>query len=919
LKHPYGGRGFNKWATNKKTAARGKTLQKRQRLQKKQRLRFLLITSGLVTVWALTALPVVVWSQESEEGWMTISQINALPYKAPATGAGSSGVARAGDVVTSSSPFVPPALSGSAAATSQSAMNGAAINGERARVRDEDIYLDVTLNGEAREDMYPFQQLPSGSLIIRVDDLRSIGLLPVKAATDREGFVDLDRLPNVTYLIRDGNIVDFITTDAAALAPYAIALSGWANAANLAPLDADMRAQSDLTGVLNYSFYADTGGKEFGRIKHLNGISGMLEGRISGKFGTVFTSQLLSYRPDYHDKFETIRLESYWNYSDEERMLTYQAGDVITRSLPWSRSTRMGGFQLRRNFSLREDLLTTPMPSITGSAALPSTVDVYINNAQVATHDVPAGPYSLTNMPIISGANNARIIVRDATGRETVTNMDFFSHSDLLAKGLLDFSFEAGMPRRNFGIKSADYSGDFMVSATARYGLSDRITLEGHAEAGKDFFNAGIGSTLSIADIGAVSLAGSTSAYRSANGQQLYAGVQLQKWGFHFNARTQRSYGDYHDMASIVDARARRNDTDRMRARFGFVSNYDRYGAVRPPKAINQLSLSTNLRFDPTTISAAYTEIDHFHREDSRFLSISASRIFVPRVYAYANAYLDLKNSKGYGIFAGLSVNFDNNISASVNSTTNHRGTSVTSQLTRSMGSKVGDYGLSVRDTEGQQTQRGVEGRYRAKFATVAASVEQYNQDSWRATAQADGALVFADGSVTPAQRLHNSFAVVNAGMGGVGIYANNSYFDKTWRNGRLVVPDLYAHRTSTIKLDMETLPVDALVESTEIKLRPRERSGVIVNFGASADSYAYVALTDAQGRPIETGSYAQIEGSDLGFDVGYDGMGILPLEGVKLPARLQVQVGDNRACQAVVPANINRGVSAGTQTLRCE
>jgi len=849
-----------------------------------------------------SCLPFGVLAQEAETGWMTISQINALPYQDTSSPAQGNTPPPTAEIVTST----PPADFSTA-------------NIAARRVRDNDIYLDVTVNGEWRQDMYAFQQLPSGSLVIRADDLRLLGLMPQRAATDKQGWVDLDRLQNVTYLIRDENIVDFITADESALAPFTASLTSWSGAADLGYLDEEARAQSDLTGVLNYSLYANTGQRDFGDLKHLNGISGTFDGRISGKFGTLFTSQLMHYRPDSHDKFDTVRLESYWNYSDQERMLTYQAGDIITRSLSWSRSTRLGGFQLRRNFSLREDLLTTPMPSINGSAALPSTVDVYINNARVATRDVPTGPYSLTNMPIISGVNDARIIVRDAMGRETVTNMAFFSDAQMLGKGLFDFSLEAGVPRRNFGTKSGDYSGDFMVSGTLRYGLSDRITVATHTEAGKDFFNGSIGSTLSLADVGAVTLAGSTSVYRSQAGQQLYAALQLQRWGFYFNASTQRSYGNYHDMASVVDARARQRESSWNGLGSSFFDDYYRYGAIRPPKAINQLSLSTNLRFDPTTVNIAYTEIDNWEAEDSRFLSISASRNLGARIQAYANAYIDLKDSDAYGIFGGISVSFDNKISASVNSTTNHEGTSITTQVSRAMSSKVGDWGLAVRDTEGKQTQRGVDGRYRAKFATVAASVEQYNGESWRATAQADGALVFADGGVTPTQRVYNSFAVVNAGAANVGIYANNNYFDKTWRNGRLIVPDLYPYRTSSVKLDVDSMPVDMLVETTEIKVRPAYRSGVVVNFGASNDSYAHVTLLNPQGRPIEAGSYAVIAGSDRGFDIGYDGMGVLPLEGVSLPVTLSVQMSGDRYCQVQVPASIQRGVSAGTQTLSCQ
>jgi len=785
----------------------------------------------------------------------------------------------------------------------------------------DEIYLDVTVNGEGRPEMFSFRQLPDGTLMMQADELRAAGILPVKSATDKEGWVNLAQLPRVTYAIRDDNIVDFVTTDETALAPYVDSLSPWVTPSNYRLREQIPPAQSDLTGVLNYSFYANTGSESFGSMTELDSLSATLEGRVSGKFGVISTSELFRYLPNMDSKFKSIRLGTYWRYSDEDRLLTYQVGDVISRSLPWTRSARLGGFQLRRNFSLRNDLIVQPMPSVTGSAALPSSVDVYVNNARVATRDVPTGPYSLTDMPIISGANDARIVVRDAMGRETVTNMAFFSTSEMLSKGTIDFSAEIGAPRRNFGLKSGDYAGDVMASGTLRYGVSDRFTVEAHSEAGRDFFQAGLGGTVSFGSVGSLSLSGSSSIYRSQTGQQLYASLQLQRWGFYFNARTQRTYGDYNDIASVVDRRAAATNRFLPIPGSGTVINPGTYtyADMRLPKAVNQVSLSTNLRFDPTTINLAYTEIDNWESSDSRFASLSLSRNLTQRAYIYASAYVDVQDSDRYGIFGGLSVSYDNNMMGSTGITSNSDGTSVTTQVGKSIGDKVGDYGWALRDTEGSRRQRSLEGRYRAKFATFAASVEQYDEEFWRGTAQAEGALIFADGAVTPAQNVHDSFALVNAGVGNISVYSNNNYYGKTWRNGRLVVPNLSAYSSTSLKIDLDEMPVDTLIESSEMKVRPAYQSGVVVDFGGSSSSnYAYVSLLDPNGQAIPPGSYAELVGSEAGFDVGYDGLGIISLEGVSLPATLRVQVSANEYCEAVVPGSVGAGVSAGRQTLTC-
>lgn len=80
-----------------------------------------------------------------------------------------------------------------------------------------------------------------------------------------------------------------------------------------------------------------------------------------------------------------------------------------------------------------------PLPELSGSAAVPSTVDVYVDNAQRASRSVPSGPFSITNLPIITGAGTARLVVRDALGRETVSETPFYASSDLWLRDLQIF------------------------------------------------------------------------------------------------------------------------------------------------------------------------------------------------------------------------------------------------------------------------------------------------------------------------------------------------------------------------------------------------------------------------------------------------------------------------------------------------
>ena len=145
------------------------------------------------------------------------------------------------------------------------------------------------------------------------------------------------------------------------------------------------------------------------------------------------------------------------------------------------RSVYFGGIQWATNFSLSPGYITQPIPTIGGQSRAPSTVELYINDALRQTSQVPTGPFTIDNFPQITGSGQARIVVRDLLGRETVLVQDFFSSTSLLRKGLSDYSFEAGAVRRNLGIDSANYGAGFVGPVAPR--PDHDFTVETRAEA----------------------------------------------------------------------------------------------------------------------------------------------------------------------------------------------------------------------------------------------------------------------------------------------------------------------------------------------------------------------------------------------------------------------------------------------------
>ena len=161
------------------------------------------------------------------------------------------------------------------------------------------------------------------------------------------------------------------------------------------PLDAD------TTGaVVNYTLFgsAIADQSDFGAAwRTRSNFSAAFDGRAFGPFGVFSQSGLMNNA--ISPATQSVRLESTWCYSDTESLRTYRAGDIVSGGLSWTRSVRLGGVQVQRNFGLRPDLVTLPMPQYSASAALPSTVDIFVNNVRGYSGAVAPGPFQIPESP----------------------------------------------------------------------------------------------------------------------------------------------------------------------------------------------------------------------------------------------------------------------------------------------------------------------------------------------------------------------------------------------------------------------------------------------------------------------------------------------------------------------------------------
>ena len=755
------------------------------------------------------------------------------------------------------------------------AMVGAVFCSDRSRADQEgrNLQLDVVINGASIKMIASFFLFEKNRIGATPQELKEIGLR-LGGSHDPDEIVLLDDIPTVSYDYLERTQTIRITVDDRYRVGQTFDLSG----ANAEPL---VRTQAGWGGVLNYDLLSSSSDMRSFFVSTGNSLT--LDGRAFSPYGTFEQSVIV--RSGFGQPDEVDRLDTSFRYSDQQRMITYTAGDTINGGLAWSRPVRIGGFQAQSNFLLRPDLITMPLPSLGGSAAVPSTVDVYVNNMKTFTQEVAAGPFSVNNVPLVSGSGNAELVIRDAAGHETRSTSPFYASPSLLAPGLTGWSVEAGLPRLSYGSDSDAYVNSPIGSATLRRGIFDWMTVEGHAEAAAGLANAGGGAVIRTGNIGIAGAALSASTGNGNSGLQTYFSYETRLFGLSISASSQHTFGAYEDLASTT-ARLSIYTVNPLQNFFGFFSypppgylaaaNAAIYTSARPPLALDRITFSAPLPIDQkTNLSASFIHLMDSSGTLSNIATATLTRSLPLNASFFATVFRDFGTTKNTGAFAGLTIPFGPSASVLAGVSKGPGGLTGSVDAVQSLGPEPGSYGWRVREADGVVTDRLASVSYRSNYGMIQAGVSETNSVS-SAALELRGSITSMDGDIFLSNWVDDGFAVVNVGAPGVTVLHENRPAGVTDSQGMLLVPTLSAYQKNKIEVDPVSLPVDAEIESTHEVVTPADRAGALVKFRVRSDrSSALVTFVRADGSFVPAGARGRIDGGDE-FVVGYDGQAFI-------------------------------------------
>ncbi len=490
----------------------------------------------------------------------------------------------------------------------------------------------------------------------------------------------------------------------------------------------------------------------------------------------------------------------------------------------------------------------------------PSSVDVQVNGLTVRRLRLDPGDYNLSDLPVSAGANDMVLLIEDDVGHQQKLEFSYFLDSALLAPGLSEWAFAAGVPA-GFTGGEPDYESDnFFVTGFYRRGLAESVTGEAHLQSNADSVMSGLG-VLFGSGIGFFELEGAASFQAEGS------------WGAAFNgdfsaAKIEDGYGRSHNIR--LSAKARTPDFAPPTSELRLTGHDD---AVHCDWLALSASYATQLPFQ---ISASVSGGYGFALApygDSYHADLSFSRPIGRQVsLALSGGYYVRDEDADLSLLVRLQYRPDRDSSVSALYDARYGRSSVA--YDRQFGHGVGGWETSIDVTHEKPGDDGTHSagdddaslnaslHYTGNRANISivqdsrfAGVDAYLMDQ-RTSLRLETAIAFADGHVALGRPVSNGFAIVapianlaahDISIGGEasGVTARTDFL------GPALLPSVSPYTLNRIDYDVADLPSGYDLGDGLFDLMPKHRSGYALTVGSAYTVTALGTLIGPQDEPV--------------------------------------------------------------------
>lgn len=728
----------------------------------------------------------------------------------------------------------------------------------------EAMVLRVSLNTEDKGDLF-VNRAPDGDFLVRAEDLRAMGFkepLPGTATLlDGEPHVSLRSIPGVSYTFQERGLALALTVDPQLLPARTFRTREPGRARGLIP--------RENSGFFNYALnYAHSSAQ----LEPTWAFAGEAGWRHNDY---LFVSDAATNQQP-GGKRKLVRLMSSVTHDDRKNLQRWVAGDFFTQARELSNGANLGGLSISKVYGLNPYLIQFPTQSVSGRAALPSDLEVYMDGQRIRSERIRPGEFEVNDILAYGGARSVQLVVRDPFGRVQTVDYSFYFSDRSLQRGLHEYSYNVGAFRRGFGNDSNRY-GPAAYSMFHRYGLSNSLTAGIRAEGSRDLFNGGFSATAILGPYGVLNLATAGSTVGGRRGGAGSAGYNYHSRSWNLGVTLRRDWGEYAVLGDPPLVTNRKYEGNvvlgyHLPGRSGALSLSHSAIGVYGGRTTSQATPA-----QPFNIAAL---------EKRRVTSLSYSASLISGRASLTASLSHIKDTTSRNeVFVGLIFFLEEDYSVTANFRREADRHNEFVQFTKNqpVGEGLGYFVAADRNSEASGSSMQVRSavQYNAPAAILRGEYSIYsNQDGQRRNDRRlslAGGAAYVGGEFALGRPVVDSFGIVKVGkLPDVRVFVAAQEMGKTNDQGKLFVPTLSAYHDNDISIAPESLPIEYQIAATSKKISPSLRSGVLVDFAATKVQGFTGTLKFQNGGAAKVVAYHEVtldaDGKQVAFQTGKAG-----------------------------------------------
>ncbi len=535
------------------------------------------------------------------------------------------------------------------------------------------------------------------------------------------------------------------------------------------------------------------------------------------------------------------RLGSRLVVDDLKHLVRYSAGDLQVQSRGFQTTPEMAGAAVMRSYgALNPQQIIRPRGDRTFTLERASTVEVLVNGQQVRRLQLAPGNYNLRDFPFAQGANDVRLNVLDDTGRSETLRFSIFLDQSQLAKGLSEFGLYSGV-RTSLGPRGPRYSGDWIMSAFYRRGVSDGLTLGANFQA---------------------------EARQQMGGIEAVLGTPLGTLGTHLAFSHTRGVGDGFALQSTFQRQVTHGNGQADTFSLSVEHRSRRFAPVTFLLPDNPYKYELGAGYSRSFSSAFYSSIDaRFSKGRGAVADVQSYRLAAGwRLTSNANLSAEgryEKDSRGSRASAFVTLNMRLGRESSIRTEYDTRDNRMRASYQTLHGSGVGSYNVTA-DLERSDIGAGVNvnANYFSNRAELGFShFGVFDRDfgsslNQRSTFRMGTSLAFGGGTLAVGRPIYDSFAIVtpHKSLKGAKVEIEPTPYGFTATTGTMraaVMPGLSSYSERTVPIDVANAPPGADVGQGSFKVFPDYRSGFKIQAGSDYNITAFGTMLNSGGQPM--------------------------------------------------------------------